>query len=130
MAVWIVMLALALGGCKKKGEEAAGGGGGNTPPAAGGGNAAKAEALKAAWEANADCQSLDKCCANVPGTTWESSLGIICEQVKTYKNFEEQAKNMVDAAWQDMTCKNTLDSAGMMGNDSNPVPEGCKRAAP
>jgi len=129
--VWIAMLVLAMGACKKK-SEGEGGGGAATPPTAGGGggNAAKADALKAAWAANADCQSLDKCCANVPGTTWESTLGVICEQVTKFKNFEEQANNLVDPSFQDNLCKNTLDSAGMMGNEANPVPEGCKRAAP
>jgi hypothetical protein len=51
----------------------------------------------------------------------------MCEQIKTWQDFEEQAKNLVDPGWQDTLCKNTLDSTGMMGNDSNPVPDGCKR---
>ncbi|MBI5487771.1 MAG: hypothetical protein HY905_10600 [Deltaproteobacteria bacterium] len=128
--VWIAMLVLAMGACKKKSEGEGGGNAAPPPAGGGGGNAAKAAALKAAWEANADCQSLVKCCAAVPGTTWEATIGVVCEQVKTYQNFEEQANNLVDPAWQDTVCKNTLDSTGMMGNEANPVPEGCKRAAP
>ncbi len=125
--LWIVALALALGGCNKKSEEQ----GGGAPPAqpAGGAAVEKAAALKAAWEADANCLSLAKCCTEIVGTGFEQTIGPLCEQVKTFQDFEQQAENLVDPAWQSTTCKNTLEAVGMMGNASNPVPASCAPAA-
>jgi hypothetical protein len=129
-SAWILVFALALGGCGKKSEDK----GGGTAPAAepagggGGGGGAKAAALKAAFEASADCQSLVKCCAEIVGTGWVQTIGPICEQVKTMQNFEEQANNLVDPEWQGTACTNALQAASMMGNDANPVPASCAAA--
>ena len=122
----ILVLSLALGGCGKKAEDQ--GGGGAPPPAGGGGEGEKAAALKAAWEADTNCQNLEKCCEVVKGTGWEQTIGLICKSLETYKNFEEQAKNLMDPAGQAQICKATLQNAAMQGNDANPVPEPCAAA--
>jgi hypothetical protein len=128
---WVASIVLfALAGCGKKSEEGGSGGGGGgaaAPSGGGGGNAAKVEALKAAWEAAPECKALVSCCAAIPGSNYEQTVGPICEQVKTYQDFEQQAENLVDPGWQTTLCKNTFESMHSMANAANPLPEGCAK---
>jgi hypothetical protein len=96
-------------------------------PAGGGASGAKAKALEDAWKASADCQRLVACCAAAPGSSHAQSLSIVCKQVDDIQDFEKQASNLVDAAWQDNLCKNMSDSIAQLGNASNPVPEACRK---
>jgi hypothetical protein len=121
--------ALGLGvGCKNDqtdapGEPAGAIKGGDEP--AGGANAAKVQALKDAWAANADCQRLVACCKAAPGNH-APSLSVICQQVDEWQNFELAVKEYRDVSMQDVQCKNVSDNIVALGNDSNPVPEACR----
>jgi len=128
--MFMLVLAGALAGaCKKKEERREGGGDQNEvvasrPP--GGRDAAKAAALKTAFEADANCKLLVACCAGLSGSSWEATLKPFCDGVTQMQDFEDRARNMVDEAWQQNECKNRASSLPGMANASNPLPAACQ----
>lgn len=115
-----IALMLPLAGCSKKKTT---GGGGAAPSAK---DAAKVDALRAAWGADANCQILVTCCSAVRGTNFEQTLTPICNEVKTkLVDFAERVKGMTDPASLASDCKNRVMGVAMMGNQSNPLPPAC-----
>jgi len=124
----LLLSVFALGGCGDKKSDDKGKDKAPDMGAAPAGGGKKAADLKAAWEADKNCQSLVKCCEEIKGTGWEQTIGALCKALPEMMNFEERAKNLVDPAFQANHCKNALQSAVMMGNDANPVPASCAAA--
>ena len=97
--------------------------------AGGGGGSEKATALKDAWKASQDCQVLESCCAGLAGSSWESTLEPLCEQIKGLQDFETQSKNMVDPSFQSSDCRNRVAALAGMGSGGNPLPDVCLAGA-
>ena len=114
-------------GCFGCGKDDGGGGESATKPSPGlKANPDKVAALKKTWESNADCQKLTKCCASIPGTAHESTIGKgLCSQVTEQQDFEKAVKNMVDPAWMSNLCKTQVKNLPVMKISKDPLPAAC-----
>ena len=125
----MLLFAFALGGCGDKKSDDKGEDKGPDKGAdmggGGGGRGKRVAELKAAWDADKNCQALVKCCEEIKGHRWEQSIGTICKSLPQMMNFEQQVKDLVDVAWQAHHCKNVLQSVGTWGNEDNPLPAPC-----
>ena len=132
---WILLLALGsmlMVGCDKgddgeeNTEESSESSEGETEST---GNAEEVEALRAAFEADVNCQTLAACCASPEGQSYQAlgvSLDGFCEQVTAMQDFETQVENMAEPGYQSTLCRNRLAALAGMGNASNPLPEVCQ----
>lgn len=135
--VWILLLVVSsfsLVGCDSgdDGEEGAEESSeeSESPEGATAGDAEEVEALRAAFEADTNCQILVACCASPEGQSYEGfggvGLDVVCEQVTAMQDFQNQVDNMTDAAWQSTSCRNRVAGIAGMGTASNPLPEVCQ----